>query len=102
MTIEFLRRMDPDLPFYYYTSPKSRYYEGELPDFSIASKSKPSRPPQRELLGSTGHVTLTARGKGTLKTRFHKHPIDLPPPPGSSVVFEHSYASGGPSSLTGT
>ncbi len=94
--------MDPDLPFYYYTSSKSRYYEGDLPEFSIAGKEpRPSRPPQREILGSTGHVTLTTRGKGTIRTRFHKQPVELPPPPGASVsLTEHSYASAGPSRLT--
>ena len=33
--IEFDKRLDPQLPFYYYTSDHDRYYEGERPSFNI-------------------------------------------------------------------
>ena len=38
--MEFRRRLDPDLPFYYYTFAHERFYEGELPTFA----EKPARP----------------------------------------------------------
>ena len=34
---EFTKRLDPDLPFYYYTSAHTRYYEGPLPSFNTPS-----------------------------------------------------------------
>ena len=58
--IEFMKRMNPDLPFYYYTSAHTRFYEGVMPDFSVPG-SKPRklrRAPQRELLGPGGRVTM--------------------------------------------
>ena len=30
---ELIKRMDPDLPYYYHTSTHNRFYEGELPKF---------------------------------------------------------------------
>ena len=30
---ELIKRMDPDLPYYYHTSTHDRIYEGELPKF---------------------------------------------------------------------
>ena len=43
ITEEFLKRMDPDLPFFYHTSKHSCFYEGLMPDFSVkpAKKRKP-------------------------------------------------------------
>ena len=35
--MEFLRRMYPELPFYYHTSSQTWYSEGPLPEFSQAS-----------------------------------------------------------------
>ena len=94
--MEFMKRLDPDLPFYYYTSAHSRFYEGETPDFSVPS-SKPRklrRAPQRELLGTSHQVTFSVRGASSIRASFHNLPIDLPPPPGTAnqFMFEHSYA----------
>ena len=36
---EFIKRMDPELPFYYHTSSHCRFYEGMMPKFSV----KPSK-----------------------------------------------------------
>ena len=33
MSMEFMKRMDPDLQFFYFTSAHDRFYEGTLPDF---------------------------------------------------------------------
>ena len=96
MTIEFMKRMNPDLPFYYYTSAHTRFYEGVMPDFSVPG-SKPRklrRAPQRELLGPGGRVIMAVRGTGSIRATFHNVPVDLPPPPGATnqFIYEHSYA----------
>lgn len=93
-----MKRLDPDLPFYYYTSANSRFYEGELlPDFSLppAKPKKSKRLPQRELLGASHRVTMAVRGAPTIRATFHNVPVDLPPPPSSAnqPSFEHSYAA---------
>ena len=47
--LEFTKRLDPDLPFFYHTSSHTRFYEGPLPDFSEApKKQKKKRVPRRE------------------------------------------------------
>ena len=35
---EFNKRVDPNLPFYYYYNTHTRYYKGSLPDFSEPGK----------------------------------------------------------------
>ena len=102
MTNEFMKRLDPDLPFYYYTSAHSRFYEGVMPDFSIqASRPRgPRRAPQRELLGASQRVTLAVSGSTSIRTTFHNVPVSLPPPPGTGathqLMSEHAYASNVP------
>lgn len=87
MTTEFRKRLDPDLPFYYYTSAHTWFYEDVMPDFSIQALKprKVKRAPQRELLGASHHVTLATHGSVV---------VELPPPPKSSnrLVSEHSCA----------
>ena len=63
VTSEFMKRLDPDLPFFYFTSSHTRFYEGEMPKFSEppSRQHKPRRAPRRELLGSSGRVTYAAR-----------------------------------------
>ena len=93
--IEFMKRMNPDLPFYYYTSAHTRFYEGVMPDFSVPG-SKPRklrRAPQSELLGPGGRVTMAVRGTGSIRATFHNVPVYLPPPPTTNqFIYEHSYA----------
>ena len=81
-TLEFLKRMDPTLPFYYYTTSHERFYEGEMPTFDEQGK-KPksaSRPPQRELLLSqvTRKASLPVRDSLTVRAAFHRDPVNLP------------------------
>ena len=47
---EFIKCLDPDLPFYYHTLSHTRFYEGSLPDFNQPSLMKPKtkRVPRRE------------------------------------------------------
>ena len=60
VTTEFRKRLDPDLPFYYYTSARSCYYDDILPDLSVkASKQREiRRASQRELLTGSHRVTM--------------------------------------------
>ena len=93
--MEFFKRLDPDLAFYYYTSRGSRFQEGSMPDFSIPALHlrQPRRPPRREILGANERVSFVVRGAGSIRTKFHNVPVDLPPPPRSEVQVrsEHSY-----------
>lgn len=98
MCEEFLKRMDPDLPFYYYTTHHQRFYEGEMPKFNIpaAKPRQEQRPARRELLGGGigGRVTMVQRGTGSIRTSFHNVPVELPPPTGlpTQHMFEHAYS----------
>ena len=81
---ELIKRMDPDLPYYYHTSTHNRFYEDELPKFDEpAHRTKKQRPPRRELLSGSvgGRVTLAPRGSVSIRTQFHNVPVDLPSPP---------------------
>lgn len=100
VALEFEKRLDPDLPFYYHISSHTRFNEGLLPAFNQPS-TKPKRKarlPRRELPQSyafaTRRATLPVSGSLTVRAQFHNQPIDLPPPPtGPIVIFEHSYQS---------
>ena len=101
--LEFAKRMDPELPFYYFTTSAHRFYEGKMPSFNQApAKPKTARrPPRRELMGSVGRrVSLPVRGSLSVRATFHNVPVDIPPPPSVSsnerILSKHSYASDGP------
>ena len=64
---EFAKRLDPDLPFYHYTSSRTRIYEGEMPDFD-SRRYKQKQIPQYELLGSNSRVTLSVRKSASIRT----------------------------------
>ena len=50
--IEYYKRMDPSLPFYYHTATHDRFYEGPRPQFSVPATSvRRKRPRRREQLG---------------------------------------------------
>ena len=96
--MEFRKRINPDLPFYYYTCAHDRYYEDVMPDFNTkpAKPKRQARLPTRELIGkNVGRLaTLTVREQGSLRATFHKQPTSLPPvwPHEEQVQLEHSYA----------
>lgn len=97
--MEFTKRIDPSLPFFYYTSAHHRYHEGELPEFNEAGnskrKSRLKRVPQREQIATLvpGRVTLPVRGSLSVRPQFHNQPLELPPPPSAPLhLFEHAYA----------
>jgi hypothetical protein len=85
---EFKKRIDPDLPFFYYTGAKQRYTDFQLPSFN-----EPSGPGVVERLdnikisrrGDPGifvanRASLPQKGQLTVRAQFHKAPIALPPP----------------------
>lgn len=96
---EFSKRLDPELPFYYYTSSHDRFYEGERPSFDVPGQSKRNprkqRVRRREQLSHLvyGRATLAKPGARSTRMEHHNLPIELPPPPGTSrPLTEHSYA----------
>lgn len=93
---EFNKRMDPELPFYYYTSSHERFFEGDRPDFSVSSgKQRQQHAARRELLTSNigGRATLVQRGATSIRTQYHNVPVELPPPPNMPAhVSDHSYS----------
>ena len=97
VALEFTKRIDPELPFYYFTSSHNRFYEGEMPDFNTkASKSqKPKCIPKYELLGSDSRVTLAVRNSASIRTTFHNFPMKLFPPPSTiyQMAHDHSFSA---------
>lgn len=95
ISMEFLKRMDPDLMYFYHTSSHSRFHEGPLPDFNQpTSRRKTRHVPRREQLATLipGRATLPVRGSLSVRPKFHNLPLELPPPPSApSHVWEHSY-----------
>ena len=95
--VEFMKRMDPELPFYYYTSAHDRFYEGPRPSFSQPS-SEPSKRNPRELkpcrIGKLvhGHATLAVPGARSLHMQFHNVPVDIPSSLKQIHAIEHSYS----------
>jgi hypothetical protein len=97
--IEFEKRIDDTLPFYYFTSSHDRFYEVSRPSFDKPSERKknPRRLPRSEQVIpaslSSGRATLPVRGTLTIRPRFHKGPVHVPPPSTSLVhTVEHSYS----------
>ena len=102
MSLEFMKRMDPDLHFYYFTSAHDCFHEGPLPDFDqprprekkSSQNPREMRVPQRDQLGSliTGRASMVTPGALSTRVKFHQVPVDLPPPPGEAIhMIDHSY-----------
>ena len=97
--MEFLKRLDPKLPFHYYTS-TDWLYEGSLPRFdkppTISQELWLRRPPRRELVHSQDGqmASYETRGSASIRATYHAGPVELPPVPVSFCVFrdEHSYS----------
>ena len=102
LCIEFMKRMEPDLPFYYYTAAHDRFHEGPLPDFDqprprerkSSRNPRHQRVPRRDQLGSllAGRATMVTPGTLSTRAKFHQVPIDLPPPPGADThLIDHPH-----------
>lgn len=96
VALEFTKRLDPDLPFYYHTSSYNRYHEDPLADFNEASgkRRKSSRAPRRETKAFAGRrATLPVQGSLSIRTQFHNQPLNLPPlSTPVNIRTEHSYS----------
>ena len=95
--IEYQKRLDPDLPYYYFTSAHDRFYEGTRPSFNEPNKkvAPGSRVPRRESLSlfTSGRATLPVRGAQLTRAKFHNKPVELSPPQSIPVhLAEHSYS----------
>ena len=96
--VEFKKRLDPDLPFYYHTSSHTRFYEGPLPDFSEQTQKKKrkfGRVPRREQPAAFAprRATMPVQGSLSIRPQFHNPPLELPPISTSQIhTVEHSYA----------
>ena len=96
--LEFTKRLDPDLPFYYHSSSHTRFYEGQLPNFNeqaTQQKRKFRRAPRREQLAAFAprRATMPVRGSLAIRPTFHNLPLELPPLTTDQISsIEHSYA----------
>lgn len=98
--LEFTKRMNDELPYFYYTASHDRFYEGERPGFNEPSSSSTSRNPRHmrtrkseSLVGQApGRTTLPIPGARSVRLTYHNVPVEIPPPPGPhGFVYEHSY-----------
>ena len=81
--LEFRKRISVDLPFYYFTAAHDRFYEGPRYPFNEPPKNTcTKRIPRGEQSVSlcSGRATLPVRGTLTVRPKFHKHPVSVPPP----------------------
>ena len=95
--LEYQKRINDDLPFYYFTSSHDRFYEGPRSSFNMSPKKKKTkRLPKAEQIQATslisGRASFPVRGTLTTRPKFHKQPVSVPPPSTASVhIVEHSY-----------
>ena len=96
--IEFAKRQDPDLGFYYFTSAHDRFYEGERPHFDEKTrKVRSKRVRRREQPANLmfGRATLPVASAKSTRMKFHNLPVELPPVPNTETqhIYEHSYSA---------
>ena len=93
--IEFSKRIDPNLPFYYFTSAHDRFYEAPRPSFSVPPrKPRVQRVRQREMLTgqAPGRTTLPTAGSRSVRLTCHNVVINTPPVPNQpSHITDHTY-----------
>ena len=94
---ELMKRLDPDLGFFYHTAAHDRFYEGDRQRFDVPAKKgvKKQRVRKREQLAQLvcGRATLPVPGARSVRLQYHNIPVELPPPPCTHTPhLEHSYA----------
>ena len=95
--LEFEKRINPDLPFFYYTSSHDRFYEGERPSFDVqtARRKRDKRLPvvESSMVFKSGRASMPLNRSLNVRAQFHNPPMSCPPPPSMPVhVAEHSYS----------
>lgn len=86
---EFRKRIDPDLPFFYWTGVNERFREFALPSFNVPSHPNGLERLDRVILSRRGdpgvfvanRASIPQRGQLKTRAQFHKTPVALPPPP---------------------
>ena len=83
---EFEKRIDPDLPFYYWTGHQTRYRAYSLPSFNAPSAGGVERLDKVRFSrrGDPGvfvanRASLPQRNQLTVRATFHRAPVELPP-----------------------
>lgn len=95
--IEFAKRLNPDIGYYYFTSSHDRFCEGDRPHFDekptkVIKRQKVRRREQPANL-MFGRMAISTPSARSTRMTFHNIPLELPPVPNSeSHVYEHSYA----------
>ena len=97
--MEFTKRGNPDLPYYYHTSAHDRFYESNRPSFDVPQSSSGNLRNRRTrrsdmLVGQApGRATLPVPGSQSVRLTYHSVPVCIPPPPGSqSHMSDHRYS----------
>ncbi len=93
---ELGKRLDKDLPFYYFVSIHERFFEGNRPSFKVFKK--PMRNPRHQCLRRKdqpgqlvfSRTALVKTGEQSIRRKYFNVPIELPPPPGLSRS-DHTY-----------
>jgi len=83
---QFVKHVDPDLPFYYHTSTHARFYKGCHPEFD----KKPAKPQKEKKIPRTEQpaafvprrAAIPVRGNLAIRPKFYNLSPELPPPPG--------------------
>lgn len=85
---EFKKRIDPELKFFYWTGTKERYTDFDLPSFNQPSSRGCKERLDKVVLSRRGdpgvfvanRASLPQRGQLTARAKFHRDPVELPPP----------------------
>ena len=95
--IEFTKRIDGDLPFFYFSSFHDHFFEGKRPGFNTPQESKASTCNPRVKRSETlvGQVvqrcTLPTPGAQSVRMKYHNVPIEVPPPPNQPSNLSDHY-----------
>lgn len=83
---EFLKRINPDLPFIYWTGVNNRFKCAKLQSFNVPTESGNERLDKVKIqrradpgVFVSGRVNLPQRGKLSLRAEFHSAAEKLPP-----------------------
>ncbi len=83
---EFVKRIDPNLPYYYWTGINERFDMGPMDSFNKPTDRKLERLDQICIsrradpgVFVTNRASLPQRGSLTVRAQFHVKPEDLPP-----------------------
>ena len=86
---EYKKRIDADLAFFYWTGSKTRYKDFELPSFNEPSGKGVTERLDKVHLSRRGdpgvfvanRASLPQKGQLTVRAKFHRAPVELPPLP---------------------